>query len=962
MSDRTKPLSTCSCCQSGPLEAEIYNAPGQPALAYRLGRHPTFLRRMLARLSNQTVPPNDPNGQRPLARLGTRSSDDPAIALLDAWATTMDVLAFYQERIANEGFLRTATERRSILELAREIGYELNPGVAASVDLAFAVEEASGAPKSAIVTAGSRVQSVPGPGEKPQSFETSAELLARVEWNHMCPRRTRPQELAFIEHETQLYLLGRSATFPSGTSGLVTISSGDFGSVFLLDGTAPLDPSEGDLSALPVEQIYLEGTAAQIKAGDRLLFVGKRNDGDIDGLSLPVQRVVPEPELDRTRVDLVDQPKTPAFAPPNLSLATASLSSAAFNQTQVSSLILGKSWKESDLSAFTKIQGWSTAKLLHNVAALLAAKPGPAEEGVFAFRQQLGFFGHNAPRWDSLPKWIAADHPDGAADPYANDWEGLDIWTNSQGVDHTDPDVYLERSLPEVVDNSWAVFTAPGCDWVYRITGVREESIADYSLSAKVTGLSLLDASGFGLTRWSDFKVRKATAHVQGEKQVLAQLPITEPLQAGDKSLMLDRLVLGLQAGQRVLLTGERSDAPGVIQSEGLTLTELVHTGGFTTLNFEDGLAYGYVRDTVTVSANVALATHGETVYQEVLGSGNGAQPNQRFRLKRPPLTYVSAATPSGGQSTLAVRVNGLLWEEAPSLYGLGPNDQKYIVRNDDDGSATVIFGDGKQGARLPTGRENVVATYRSGIGLAGEVAEDTLTTMQSKPLGIRSVANPLPAAGAEDPENMDDARQNAPLTVLTMDRIVSRRDFEDFARTFAGIGKARAVELWHGESTMVHITVASASGKPVDDQLMANLVSAINEVRDPVCQVRVDSYQPLFCNLKAKILVDDRYPVDEVLGDVEAALLEGFGFNRRNFGQPVTAAEVVSVAQSVDGVTAVDLDQLYLVSDPSGPSQMTPPAVLPASLATWPMGGELQLAQLLLINPVGIYLDKIGA
>ena len=66
--------------------------------------------------------------------------DDPAIALLDAWAVAGDVLTFYQERIANEGFLRTATERRSVLELARAIGYELNPGVAASTHLVWEVE------------------------------------------------------------------------------------------------------------------------------------------------------------------------------------------------------------------------------------------------------------------------------------------------------------------------------------------------------------------------------------------------------------------------------------------------------------------------------------------------------------------------------------------------------------------------------------------------------------------------------------------------------------------------------------------------------------------------------------------------------------------------------------------------------------------------------------------------------
>ncbi|PJF45305.1 MAG: putative baseplate assembly protein, partial [Candidatus Thermofonsia Clade 3 bacterium] len=78
------------------------NAPGQPRLRYRLGTHRTFLRRMVARLSQQ----QSEDGRRPLAKLTTRATDDPSLALLDAAATLADVLTFYQERIVNEGFLR----------------------------------------------------------------------------------------------------------------------------------------------------------------------------------------------------------------------------------------------------------------------------------------------------------------------------------------------------------------------------------------------------------------------------------------------------------------------------------------------------------------------------------------------------------------------------------------------------------------------------------------------------------------------------------------------------------------------------------------------------------------------------------------------------------------------------------------------------------------------------------------
>src|SRR6185503_3833453 len=144
------------------------------------------------------------------------------------------------------------------------------------------------------------------------------------------------------------------------------------------------------------------------------------------------------------------------------------------------------------------------------------------------------------------------------------------------------------------------------------------------------------------------------------------------------------------------------------------------HSLGFTTLLLKPpGLERSYVRKTVTMNANVVPATHGESVRPEI-GGGDGTLANQRFALRRPPLTYVSDPSPSGAKSTLEVRVDGVRWEEAPVLYGAGPRSRSYIVRRSDDNVASVIFGDGEQGARPPTGTENVVATYRFGIGLAG--------------------------------------------------------------------------------------------------------------------------------------------------------------------------------------------------------------------------------------------------
>jgi predicted phage baseplate assembly protein len=376
-------------------------------------------------------------------------------------------------------------------------------------------------------------------------------------------------------------------------------------------------------------------------------------------------------------------------------------------------------------------------------------------------------------------------------------------------------------------------------------------------------------------------------------------------------------------------------------------------------------LIRSYDRPTVTIHGNVARATHGET-RREVLGSGDAASGFQRFTLKQRPLTYVSSPTASGAETTLQVRVNDVLWREQPALHNLPARERAYITRLDDDGNATLTFGDGVNGSRLPTGDENIVAIYRNGIGAAGMLKAGQLSLLLTRPLGLQKVTNPLAPTGAADPESRDQARVNAPFTVLTLDRIVSLRDFEDFARAFAGIGKAQATWLWDGEQRMVHLTIATAASNGADytvdpqSALFANLRLAMDAARDTVQRLVISSYEPIFFRLQARVVIDPSYIADMVLVTVAASLRQAYAFEQRDFGQPVHKNEVLAVIQAVAGVTAVFLDQLYL----RGMAADLPMALLPASRArregaAADQQGEIRPAQLLLLDPKGIDVTK---
>lgn len=1025
MSNGSAPsLNACGCCQGEPEFNTISNRPGLSALAYRVGTYGLFFQRLLDQIHSYSIPDGPNTGTHPLAALTTRSTDDLAISLLDAWAVIADVLTFYQERIANEGYLRTATERRSILELAREIGYELSPGVAASVYLQFSVEEIVGAALPAVsipgvkiqppagpgssafnsgivdVPEGTQVQSVPAPGQVPQTFETSEDFVAKVEWNALTPRMNRQQDLALVKGK--LYLLGTSSSFPPGVAESISLSD-----IYLLNPSTALDltsptfkpvkfepvlglgqtifgktlttaqlkfnnarlskKSAGRRSSamsagtsvpgVPVNFIYLDGTSTNLNRGDRLLLVGLQNEST-QTVTFTVRNAEADLIANRTLVEFSDDASVPPFMQGSFPSTDLKVQNVPFNQDNVSTYILSKTVSEGDLQAFIKMNGWDAEDLM-----TLVNNPPPApasEEGAYSFGARAAFFGNNAPQFQTLPapQYLRADpYPSGDWDA-ANSNLGRFIWTNSQGTKYSDADVFLERSFPHVLAQSWIWLECPNVTpAAYQVTTVADKSLADYGLNGRATGLSL--SSSTDPNHSLQFSVRKTSAWVQSQQLAFAEMPVVDEIKAGTTQLMLGDMILGLTPGQPIAFSGSQSDPPGVIANEILFLESITHVAGFTVLGFTTGLSNSYIRSSVTIQANVALATHGATV-QEVLGSGDGSQVNQIFQLKRPPLTYVSSPTPSGISSTLQVRVNGLEWQESPTLYGLTPDDQKYIVRLADGGTPTITFGD--PAARLKTGQQNVTATYRTGIGLAGNVAAGSLSLLQSRPPGLRGVTNSLAASGGADPQSLSDARSNAPITVLTLDRIVSLDDYQAFTQVFAGIGKAQAVAVWSGGTRTIQITAATASGASLStsDPLYQTLVQAIELAHDPVQNFAVSGYQPLTFNLFASILIDTpTYLSSTVMAAVQASLTTAFSFANRSFAQSVSAAEILELIQAVPGVIAVDLNQLYMTSDPTGPTQTEPLPYLAALPALFE-NGSIQPAQLLLLNPLGVTLTEM--
>jgi hypothetical protein len=826
----------------------IDNRPSLSAIAYRIGSHGTFKESALAALSSSERPE--------LRGLQVRSDDDFSIALLDGWSVVADILTFYQERFANEAYLRTATERLSLVALSRLIGYQLAPGVAASTQLAFTLDTTPGSPSEVMIDVGTKVQSVPGPGETAQTFETVEALDARAAWSALAAQTTEPRR-----------------------------------------------PVKGDTG------LALAGIATGLKVGDGILLIA--DDG------------------------------TWAFR-----VAQTVTADATANVTRVT---------------------WDI-ELAQDYAR------------AYAFDVRASLFGASAPEWKAMSSDFQSNYTGKPVpSPPLTEWPGFKVTTiGGPGliqVDGEQPQIVARGYLVLRTRQDTALYTVTSAepDAVSQFTlsskttavqlaspdltkfdgRVRQTRV--YAASRQLTLAEqpldgpLLPADRLPLaTAQPDFPPGRTVIITAKPAGLQAQVPLTGKFADGKPRPIAQGEVLAAAAlpvrkgfqleyaltdstGQPVTLSlplfifirrpvvaWVPAPAFAAEVSELAVVTSVDTSDAAHTVLFLDRtLGNVYDRATVEIAGNVALATHGETV-SELLGDGNAAVPFQSFTLKQSPVTWVSAPTAAGAASTVVLRVNDVQWTEVRALFGHGPRDRVFVAGRDDRDVTSVRFGDGRAGARPPSGSANVRATYRKGIGAAGNVAAGSITTLMTRPLGVRAVDNPLAATGGQDAQTVGGARDNAPVTVMTIDRAVSLLDYQNFARTFAGVAKALATWSWDGRERGVFLTVAGTGGAPIPagSQTLINLIGALRAAGDPHVPLRVQSYRPAAFRLSLRVKVDAAHDPDLVLPAVESALRAAFSFDARGFGQMVALSSVYAVVQSVAGVTAARIVALYRDGD----------------------------------------------
>jgi predicted phage baseplate assembly protein len=547
-----------------------------------------------------------------------------------------------------------------------------------------------------------------------------------------------------------------------------------------------------------------------------------------------------------------------------------------------------------------------------------------------ALRVTAAPFGSNAPSWLSLPAALTNSDNKNPTAPFQENW---DDETKAKAHVPSATQIFLDSTYDDAKGTSdnpgWVVLLSDKAaqPFVAHILDARPVTKADFTISAKTTRLSLRVGESVPSNH---FPIRSTVVLTGNELLALQNnLPLPDPL-SGSK-LILDGLYPQLTAGQTVILQGTLFDPnanppTAIINAEAaiLAAAPVVDTpNNITTVTLKTALAKSYVRAGAVLLANIVEATQGETVKDEVLGSGNGAA-FQAFKLKKSPLTYLPAEDAEGVSavdSALLVTVNGVRWNEKPTLFDSPPDGQEYTAVQDDDEKTSVTFGDGVFGARPPTGKDNIRARYRKGIGTSGNVEIGGIQQLIDSSPGVQKVTNPQAAFGGADRESVDKVRTNAAASLSTFGRAVSAADYAALALSYPGVAKASAAWVNRDWTTLkaldhpyVQLVVATSDQQPLAEQptFAAKLRSFLDRRRDPNVSLRITDFVPIHMQLVASVEIDEAFPQQATIAKVQTALnpavnpdgtIGFFAFERLSFGESLHLSAVYAQLQSVPGV-----------------------------------------------------------
>lgn len=160
-------------------------------------------------------------------------------------------------------------------------------------------------------------------------------------------------------------------------------------------------------------------------------------------------------------------------------------------------------------------------------------------------------------------------------------------------------------------------------------------------------------------------------------------------------------------------------------------------------------------------------------------------------------------------------------WSYVSSLSEHGPTDLVFTTAQNEDGTLTVIFGDGVTGS-VPSANQLISSVYKTSVGVAGNVKAGTINEVTFIPgnpdlnaLATLSVNNGTAAAGGADGDDFSQLREKIKAAITTRRRAVTLQDYKSLVLQVPQVGKVNAAASIYSSVNIYLQSQNDASTKP---------------------------------------------------------------------------------------------------------------------------------------------------
>jgi hypothetical protein len=307
--------------------------------------------------------------------------------------------------------------------------------------------------------------------------------------------------------------------------------------------------------------------------------------------------------------------------------------------------------------------------------------------------------------------------------------------------------------------------------------------------------------------------------------------------------------------------------------------------------------------------------------------------------LTQEPRAAVAAAVLKSETDSKTTCTSGsLVWHPVYDLLDSGPDDAEFVAEIDDTGRAHLRFGDGDTGRAVEIGM-SFTATYRTGNGRAGLVGAETIVhaVWRQNPVDnlIRRVRNPLPSAGAVDPEPVAEVKMYAPAAFRNdLQRAITAADYATLARYTRfpirnpRVQNAAGALVWSGSWYEADVGIDEFGTATLEEVLRTSVTSSLGRYRRMGHDLRVDNARSVPLRLELDLCIKEHYLRAHVLVAVREAIQNFFAPDNVTFGEAVYVSRIVAAVMAVDGVKEVEVVRLERIAQ----RESDPPLAAPSS------------------------------